>query len=143
MSEQRETYRVSGKHSSNQAPRASEHQAQAALITWAAVYEIQWPELKYLYAIPNGAMSSARHAIWFKAEGLRKGVPDLCLPVPRGGYFGLYIEMKTEAGKPSPEQMEWLEFLNGQGYLAALAYGFDQAVETLTHYLNLSKSTSV
>ena len=143
MSEQREIYRLMEKHSRNQIPRASEHQAQAALIAWAAVYEIQWPELKYLYAIPNGAMSSARQAIWFKAEGLRKGAPDLCLPVPRGGYIGLYIEMKTEAGKPTLEQMEWLEFLNGQGYLAALVYGYDQAVETLTHYLNLPKSTSV
>jgi hypothetical protein len=33
-----------------------------------------------------------------KAEGVRAGVADLCLPAARRGYHGLYIEMKSEEG---------------------------------------------
>lgn len=123
--------------------RTSEHVEQSNVVTWAKLHEYLWPELRYLYAIPNGAMTSARQTQWFKEEGLKKGAPDLCLPVPRGKYAGLYLEMKTQHGDASPEQMEWLDFLNNQGYMAALAYGYDQAIETLTHYLNLPKPEKV
>lgn len=139
MSERQEVYRTSKRFRT----RTSEHAEQSALMQWARLHEERWPELRYFFAIPNGAMRSREQAVWFKAEGLKKGAPDTCLPVPRGPYAGLYIEMKTERGDPSPDQLEWLEFLNSQGYLAALAFGFDQAVDTLTHYLNLPRPERV
>lgn len=36
-------------------------------------------------------------AVALKRQGVKAGVPDICLPVARNGYHGLHIELK--AGK--------------------------------------------
>ena len=61
------------------------------------------------YAIPNAGKRSPSAAAWYRAEGMRKGVPDLCVPMARGGYHSLYIEMKRSDGTAndvSDEQFE-------------------------------------
>jgi hypothetical protein len=126
-------------------PRAdepSEHDIQAAVFAWAAENEARWPELGMLFAIPNG---SARHpavGAKLKAEGVKRGVPDICLPVPRrtgvdGFYAGAFLELKTQRGRLSPEQLAWLDRLHKQGYFCAVCYGVEQATETLEWYLGL------
>ena len=73
--------------------------------------------------------------------GAKGGVPDLCLPIPRGGKNGLYIELKrpegidNEAGSLQEKQSEWLERLNEQGYFAIKCEGAEEAVETIKSYL--------
>ena len=45
--------------------------------------------------------------------GVKSGVPDLMLPIPKGGYHGLFIELKKEVGGiTSKEQIDWSQFLN-------------------------------
>ena len=75
---------------------ASEAQHQAYVIKWSQQPSIrrQWPELALLHHIPNGGTRDAVEAKHLKQQGVKSGVPDLCLPVPRGQYHGLYIEMK-------------------------------------------------
>lgn len=71
-----------------------------------------------------------------KTEGVKAGVPDLCLPVARGQYHGLYIELKRQrGGRTSDHQSEWLDALSAQGYKAALCYGWEQAAGTIIEYL--------
>lgn len=72
-----------------------------------------------------------------KAEGVKAGVPDLFLPVPRGIYHGAAIEMKTLKGRPTEHQRRWLKDLSEQGYYAIVCKGRDAAVEELTKYLEL------
>ena len=94
----------------------SEHSEQSAIIDWAKKMAYTYPELSLLFAIPNGASLSAHtdrrgrrfspQASKLKAEGLRAGVPDLCLPVARQGFHGMFIELKVGKGKPSPEQVK-------------------------------------
>ena len=67
---------------------------------------------------------------------MKKGVPDLCLPVPRKNYHGLYIEMKYGNGRTSKEQREWINKLNEQGYKAVVCNGFEKAKETIEKYLD-------
>lgn len=67
---------------------------QQCLFRWAAFQSGKYPELKLLYHVPNGGSRKKSEAGRFKAEGVKAGVPDLCLPVARGGYHGLYIELK-------------------------------------------------
>ena len=94
----------------------SEHEHQKAVIEWAEVKSGQYPELRLLYAIPNGGHRHKAVAAKLKAEGVKPGVPDLCLPVRRGEYSGLYIEMKAkwhgikrpQRPEPSEEQRWWL-----------------------------------
>lgn len=81
----------------------SEAQHQAAVIKWTQQPAIrsQWPELALLHHIPNGGTRDPVEAKHLKQQGVKNGVPDLCLPVPRGRYHGLYIEMKRRTGLPA------------------------------------------
>lgn len=68
---------------------------------------------------------------------MRSGVPDICLPVPRGEHHGLYIELKRRRNsKVTQKQMEWIESLVAQGYVAAVCRGCDEAISLITDYLN-------
>lgn len=101
--------------------------AQETLFNWAQYQYARYPELELLYHIPNGGKRDARTAANLKRQGVKAGVPDLHLPVARGGYNGLYIELKVGSNKPTQLQKKWLSSLNKQGYLA----------EQLINYLEL------
>ena len=109
--------------------------AQETLFQWAEYQASKYPELKLLYHIPNGGKRDKVTAINLKRQGVKAGVPDICLPVAGGGYFGLYIELKVGSNKPTKLQNEWLCNLNKQGYLATACYGWQQAAEILVAYL--------
>ncbi len=71
-----------------------------------------------------------------KEEGVKRGVPDVWLPVARGGWHGLVIELKAdEAKRASKEQKEWLSKLTEQGYRAVLCAGMEMAKGEIMQYL--------
>jgi hypothetical protein len=72
-----------------------------------------------------------------KAEGVKKGVPDLFLPLAKNGFNGLFIEMKVEGGRASKEQTEWIEKLNANGYRAVICVGYKSAIEELKNYAGI------
>jgi hypothetical protein len=114
----------------------TEHQEQCALFQWAALHPVKFPDLQWLYAVPNGARVAMSTAKKLKAEGLRKGYPDIGLDVARGGYHGLRIEMKrTKRGRTSPEQTLWHGRLREQGYCVFTAKGWQDAAAYLIEYL--------
>lgn len=115
----------------NRYGRATEGEAQTTLFQWAAYY----PELKYMFAVPNGGSRNSIEAHNLKLQGVKSGVPDICLPLPKGKYHGLYIELKVEKNKTSKNQDEWLKYLVTVGYKAAVCYGFDEAQKTILEYL--------
>lgn len=104
---------------------------------WAAFQSGNYPELELLYHIPNGGSRNKIEAHNLKLQGVKSGVPDLCLPVARGGYHGLYIELKVKGNKASDNQKRWISDLISQGYRAEVAYGWEAASEILVEYLNL------
>ena len=112
-----------------------EHYNQVAVVQWAAYQAKKYPGLGLLYAIPNAARRSLRQGAWMKSEGLRAGVPDLCLPVPRGTYHGLYIEMKSSTGTLEPGQKLWLIALSKQGYKTAVCHGAEEAIRIIQAYM--------
>lgn len=114
----------------------SEDEEQAAVIRWAELQMGRWPDLEWLYHIPNGGKRGKIEAARFKAMGVKAGVPDLCLPVPKGGYHGLYIEMKRrEGGKLSKDQRKWIDGLRENGYCVQRCDGHQEAVRVLGDYL--------
>lgn len=121
--------------------RDREHNHQATLFQWAALQEKRWPELRYLHAVPNGGHRHPATAGKLKAEGVKAGCPDVYLDVARHGFHGLRIELKApkegklKAGRLSPEQAKWLEFLGQQGYLAAVCVGWEAARDTIISYM--------
>lgn len=119
--------------------KAVPHEAseQEALFRWAAFVRGRFPEIDLLYHIPNGGSRNRIEAANLKRQGVKAGVPDLCLPVARGNFHGLYIEMKYGKNKTSEKQNEWLSALEKQGYAAAVCYGWQEAQELITKYLEL------
>ena len=120
----------------------SEHTEQAAFIQWCEMQKNVYPELAWVYAVPNGGQRHKAVAGKMKAEGQKPGVPDLCLPIPKakpdgGIYCGLYQETKVKPNKPTPEQNKWLEFLACQSYAVAVCYGFDDLKAVMLWYLSL------
>ena len=135
-------------------PNASEATHQKVIFIWAALNCGQYPQLKWLHAIPNA--DSHRQV----AEGVRAGISDICLPWPklleikhRANLFsdkectelkyvaGLYIELKTEKrrnqknGGCSDDQIAFTEYANSVGYKAVVCYGWQEAVKAIEEYL--------
>lgn len=121
------------------AKSGSEHGEQAALFCWAADNVEQYPQLKWLFAVPNGFYGDSGQKGKMKAEGLRSGVPDVVLPWPIAirnyELHGCFIEMKIKGGKVSSEQKEWLDYLTKAGYYCKVCYSWQEARDTLIAYL--------
>lgn len=115
----------------------TEEQEQITLFNWAAMMSnTKWPELELMYHVPNGGYRNKAEAGRFRAQGVKSGVPDIVLPVARGGWHGLYIELKrTEGGRVSEEQRWWLGKLNTQGYYTAVCRGWEEAKDAIEGYL--------
>lgn len=118
--------------------RQYEAAEQIKLFRWVdLVSKNYYPELRLLYHIPNGGSRNELEAVNLKKQGVRAGVPDLCLPVARGGYHGLYIELKYGKNKPTEKQLEWIEALRDEGYAVSICWGFEAARAELEKYLKL------
>ena len=116
-----------------------ESNEQQALFQWVEYAKSRYPELDLLYHIPNGGKRDKLEAARLKREGVKAGVPDLCLPIARGGFHGLYIELKAGKNTATPLQRQWITALNREGYAAAVCTGWEQAAEVIGDYLGMEK----
>lgn len=123
-------------HNCNVIPH--EHDEQVALMQWAKRQEATYPELAWLFAVPNGGARSKRVAVQLQAEGLKAGPADLCLPVRRDPFSGLWLELKrrnaTRSALKRP-QREFGRFVLGQGYAWCVARGWEDGAELVEKYL--------
>lgn len=135
----------------HQIAKSSEHSHQAALFCWAALSLKTYPELRWLHAIPNGGTrgddpkSRAIRGAKLKAEGVKAGIPDIFLPVPRQystldglyWYHGLYIEMKKpgEIKRTSDEQKEFGNYAIEHGYGWVVCDNWEFARDVIIQYL--------
>lgn len=114
-----------------------ESEEQRAVFEWAVLSEGKHPELKRLHHIPNGGLRNKAVAVRMTQEGVRRGVPDMCLPLPKGEYHGLYIEIKRiKGGVLSDDQESWIKWLLDNGYYATVCYGAADAIKTIDWYIN-------
>jgi hypothetical protein len=120
-------------------PRPLEVDEQAAVFQHAALRARTDPRWGMLFAIPNGkAASSIREAVNAKRTGLKRGVPDMFLPVPVGEWHGLFLELKRYGRTKSdlkPEQVSWIVKLQAAGYQTVVAFGWKEAVAEIAGYL--------
>ena len=113
---------------------------QAKLFQWAFYQRAFYPELELLFHIPNGGSRNKKEAANLKRQGVKSGVPDLFLPIPRKERHGLFIELKYGKNKTTDNQDRWITLLKEQGYIAEVCYGWEQAAETITKYLKLTEA---
>lgn len=124
----------------------TEFDEQKELVSW---FDKTYRQYKArLFCIPNGThlagglKQRAIQASRLKHQGQRNGVPDLMLPIPAGGYHGLFIEMKRVKGSEvSPQQKRWQGWLNDAGYMSVICYGAEQAKEVIKCYLGSTTPT--
>lgn len=117
---------------------ALEWQEAQQLIRWTDGEGVKmFPELAYLYAVPNGGFRHKAVAGKMKAQGVREGALDFNLDVARGPYHSLRLELKRRiGGTVSPAQQRWIAWHIGQGNLAIVCRGWEEARDRLVDYLS-------
>ena len=92
---------------------------------------------------PQGFKLSLYQAGRIKKLGYMAGVPDILIFSSRKGYHGLMIELKRPEikaikqtkGSISSKQIDWIDYLNAEGYLAKVCYGSNEAINFIQEYL--------
>lgn len=116
----------------------TESEEQKTLFEWADRVMFQYPELACLYHIPNEGKRSVAQGANLKREGLREGVSDICLPVKKGKFGSLYIELKRRKGAAvTPAQRNWQALMKRMGNEAHICYGWEEARDRIVEYLEL------
>lgn len=86
-------------------------------------------------AIPNGGKRDLITAVKMKQTGTLAGAWDLFLSIPKGGYSGLYIEMKALKGKLTDHQKEFQE-ANKNDYAFEVCHSLEEFQKSIEQYLN-------
>lgn len=111
--------------------RSGEHDLQEGCVRW---FRMQYRG-EVIFAIPNGGKRDKVTARRMRDEGVTSGVPDLMIAAVRGGYGGLFVEMKNgSAGRVSEEQMEMMERLRKAGYRCEVVRSFEEFVSVVRTY---------
>jgi hypothetical protein len=133
-----------GRHASSTGwlPAPLEGEEQKWLFQWIDTQRVSHPELRWVFAVPNGGKRPKGEAGKMKAQGARRGYPDIGLDLPMakeigpGIYHGLRIELKRRGtGTPSQDQKDWEAQLVSVGYCHRYAWGWEQARDQLLAYI--------
>lgn len=122
---------------------ASEDMEQATVFDWCRWAEKVHPELQLMHHCPNGGSRNKIEAGKLKRMGVLAGVADIHLPVPRGNYASLYIEMKYANGRLEDSQKRFLLAAAGVGNYCVVCYNADTAVAIISEYIRLQAGESM
>lgn len=126
------------------AKSGKEHGEQSALFCWAADYSPIYPRIRFMFAIPNGGLRDQITAGRLRAEGVKRGVPDILLPVTNRCYAGLFIEMKRRKtgdkrkGETSPDQDNFHVHLKSASYKVVTCYTWQEARDEILSYIAIA-----
>lgn len=84
--------------------------------------------------VPNGEHRDIRTGRRLKAQGVKRGVPDVMIfesPPNMPMAVGAALELKTTKGRTSPDQTRWLESLRANLWEVAVVHGPDEAAAQL------------
>lgn len=91
----------------------------------------------YAFSVPNDRKTNIIMGAILKHMGLKPGVSDICVAIPRGGYHGLFIELKFGKNKATQHQLNFIENMHSKGYRALVCVGYDAARAVIEAYLAL------
>lgn len=106
--------------------------------------KMQYPDVIF-WSNDSGEKKPMGLAVLNKRMRSGSKIPDLWISEARGGFFGLYIELKTESplrknGLPKSEhvirQAEMIDRLNERGYMACFGVGLESTMATIRMYLS-------
>src|SRR5690554_1565427 len=90
--------------------------------------------------IPNERKQKPIWGYILNLMGLLKGASDLFIAEARGGYHGLFIEVKTKKGRLTESQKEFLNNVYQAGYKAEVAFGADELIKIIKEYLDMAET---
>jgi len=120
----------------------SEHDEQTQLFQILALYEERYPVLRWIFAIPNGGKRHPATAMKLKQEGVRRGIPDICIPYPVDEWAGCYVEMKFGKGRLTKEQQEFIEAFQ-HTHKIYVCYSAVEAANAIGKYLGIDELKEV
>ena len=104
-------------------------------IDWARLQEGRYPALRWLVHCPNGGKRSKAEAGRLKSMGVKAGYPDLVINRSSGIWTGFAVELKSDTGRVSQDQQDWLEMFLDEGYLVVVIRSLDVFIEAALLYL--------
>lgn len=114
--------------------RHSEDTLQKSCVAW---FDLQYQHLSWsLFHVPNGGKRNSVEAAKFKAMGVRPGVPDLMLVIPRGGYHYLALELKVGKNKQTENQKWYQSKMTENGGKYVVIRSLDDFIDTVNAYLH-------
>jgi hypothetical protein len=113
-----------------------EEQLHLACFEWILLNQARYPILRWLIHVPNGGKRPRGEAGKMKAMGVRKGVLDFLLPFQHNGYAGLLIELKSGNNDLTPEQIEWKEQGDKEGYLTAVCWSLEEFIKAVLKFVD-------
>ena len=113
-----------------------EQQLQESFVKYI---QLKYKGIRYCSSL-GGIRTTMKQAIKAKNGGYVKGMPDMQIMDARGGFHGLFIELKTDKGRETKHQMEWINDLIRSGYYAEICKGIDQAMDCLDSYMKLKQT---
>jgi hypothetical protein len=113
----------------------SESRIQTLMYVWFQNSYRQYGKL--FIKVTNEGKRTAREGMRLKGEGLRPGVPDIFIALPRGPYAGLWIEVKRPGEAPRANQVQMIETLTAQGYRVEVVTSLATFQELINEYLKL------
>lgn len=116
--------------------KISEHEIQKEYFSILKFSENKHPVIPYIFCIPNGGARHIKVAMKMKAEGVKRGVPDIFIPYVVNGYGGAWIETKTDTGVMSQHQKDYKKFLESQ-YKHYLCRSVSEMIEATENYLQI------
>ncbi len=102
---------------------SKEDHLQHQVITW-----LRWkyPLLRYHHS-PDAGKRTKFEQFKYKYLGSDSGFPDLIFP-----ELLLIIELKIKPNKPTPAQIEWIEYFKRIGWQAEICYSFEAAQNVIS-----------
>jgi hypothetical protein len=82
------------------------------------------------WRVPNGPVMHSINGRMIRKCSPIKGFPDIAGVLPSGKFFA--IELKTDKGRLSIEQVDWITKLNLSGAIAVVLRSKDEIMEFVT-----------
>jgi hypothetical protein len=119
-----------------QACQTSEESFQIQCAAWLKKELVLRGEPQLFYHVPNEGKHKVQYRSKQKLMGVLSGVSDVVLPMKSGEYSGVYCELKTGKGSPSPDQKTFLDNVAKEGYLCVVINTFEKFKEVFSYYLD-------
>lgn len=111
-----------------------EQQLQIQVHEW---FVLQFPNHKEeFHHFANERKCTRLYGHILQLMGVKTGVPDIFIDVPKKGYCGLWMELKVGNNKPTDAQKRFLARKSILGYATICVVGFDAAMAFIMEYFS-------